>query len=242
MYDLAIIVPARRGSSRIENKSMLPFGDCSSLIEWKLRQLRTVIDARRIYLSSEDDEFLSIAADLGVSQHKRDLRLATGHIVPMSEVITGVVREIPHEHIAWCTVVCPLMPPREYLDAFRDYKSHVIDGPFDSLFGVNAMKEYFWFDGRALNYQADKHHKSSQDLAGVSKVTNSIYMASRQNILDREYLVGTNPLLKNLSRLSGIDIDHIEDYRMACAMHAIYEEDRLSETDPHDRLIWPSMK
>ncbi len=239
MYDLAIIVPVRRGSSRIENKSMLPFGDCPSLIEWKLRQLSTVIDARRIYLSSEDDEFLAIAADLGVSQHKRDLRLATGHIVPMSEVITGVVREIPHEHIAWCTVVCPLMPPREYFGAFRRYKDHVIDGPFDSLLGVNAMKEYFWFDGRPLNYRADKYHKSSQDLTEVSKVTNSIYMSSKRNIIDLEYLVGPNPLLENLSRLAGVDIDHLEDYRMACALHSIYEEDRLSEVDSGDRISWP---
>lgn len=241
MYDLAVIVPVRRGSSRIENKSMLPFGDCSSLIEWKLRQLSTVIDARRIYLSSEDDEFLAIAAGLGVSQHKRDLRLATGHIVPMSEVITGVVREIPHEHIAWCTVVCPLMPPREYLGAFRRYQDQVIGGAFDSLLGVNVMKEYFWFDGRPLNYRADKDHKSSQDLVGVSKVTNSIYMSSRRNILDREYLVGPNPLLKSLSKLSGVDIDHLEDYRMACAMHSIYDKDCLSEIDYCDRISWPPM-
>lgn len=241
MYDLAIVVPARRGSSRIPNKSMLPFGDSPSLIEWKLRQLVAVIDPARIYLSSEDEEFLSIAQKLGVSRHKRDLRLATGHIVPMAEVITGIVREIPHEHIAWCTVVCPLMPPQEYLTAFRRYDEGVINGSFDSLLGVNAMKEYFWFEGKALNYQANRNHVSSQDLPGVAKVTNSLYMSPRQDILDREYLVGSNPILQDLSRLSGVDIDYPEDYRFAQALYALYVEDRLDAVDPATWIAWPPL-
>lgn len=222
MLDLAIIVPARRGSSRIANKSMLPFGDAPSLIEWKLRQVREVVAPERIYLSSEDDAFLAIAAAMGVSQHKRDLRLATGHIVPMSEVITGIVREIPHAHIAWCTVVCPLMPPEEYARAFQRYQAEVVEGPFDSLLGVNAMKEYFWFDGRPLNYQANSAHVSSQDLRSVHKVTNSIYMAPKADVLRWNYLVGAHPLLMELSRLAGVDIDHLEDYEMAKALYPLY--------------------
>lgn len=238
MYDLAVVVPARRGSSRIANKSMLPFGDASSLIEWKLNQLRKVIDPARIYLSSEDEEFLAIARSLGVSQHKRDQRLATGHIVPMSEVITGVVRDIPHKHIAWATVVCPLMPPREYIECFRSYGDHVVNGSYDSLLGVNSMKEYFWFKGRPLNYQADRKHISSQDLPSIEKVTNSIYMCSRDQILETEYLVGPNPLLQSLSRLSGVDIDYWEDYRTARALYELYLEDRLDEVEESQRIAW----
>lgn len=241
MYDLAIVVPARRDSSRIPNKSMLPFGDSPSLIEWKLRQLTKVIDPARIYLSSEDDEFLAIAARLGVSRHLRDRRLATGHIVPMPEVITGIVEAIPHEHIAWCTVVCPLMPPQEYLRAFRRYHAGVIEGPFDSLLGVNVMKEYFWFEGKALNYQANRNHISSQDLPGVAKVTNSLYMSPREEILRRGYLVGDNPILEDLSRLSGVDIDYPEDYRFARALYALYVEDQLDTVNPATRIAWPPL-
>lgn len=224
MYDLAIVVPVRRDSSRIPNKSMLPFGDCPSLLEWKLRQLMKVTDPARIYLSSEDDEFLGIAADLGISQHKRDRRLATGHIVPMSEVIVGVVEGIPHAHIAWCPIVCPLMAPNEYRQAFDNYEAQVISGPHDSLLGVNAMQEYFWFEGKPLNYRADSGHISSQDLPSVSKVTNSVYMAARKDILNWKYLVGQNPHLEPLSRLAGVDIDYMEDYQVARSLYALYAE------------------
>lgn len=238
MYDLAVVIPVRRGSSRISNKSMLPFGDAPSLIEWKLRQLTAVLDPQMIYLSSEDDEFLAIAERFGVSQHKRDLRLATDHIVPFRDVITGIVRDIPHAHIAWCTVVCPLMRPQEYLEAFRAYHDDVLHGPHDSLVGVNPMKEYFWANGRSLNYEATRNHTISQELPDWFKVTNSIYMSSRDQIMAREYFLGDNPVMHQLSKLAGVDIDHLEDYRMAFALHAIYAQDGLGQVDPAYANDW----
>ena len=238
MYDLAVVVPVRRGSSRIANKSMLPFGDADSLIEWKLSQLVRIIDPARIYLSSEDDEFLGLADRFGVSRHKRDMRLAKDHDAPFRDVITGVVRDIPHEHIAWCTVVCPLMTPQEYLDSFRHYHEQVIRGDRDSLIGVNLLKEYFWAEGRSLNYEATRNHTISQDLPDWFKVTNSIYMSSKQDILRREYFVGARPVMKQLSKLSGVDIDYLEDYRIARALYAVYAEDGLDRVDPDTLIDW----
>jgi len=240
MYDLAVVVPVRRGSSRIANKSMLPFGNADSLIEWKLQQLVKVIDPWRIYLSSEDDEFLGLAKRYGASCHKRNLRLATDHIAPFRDVITGIVREIPHEHIAWCTVVCPLMAPQEYLDSFRQYQDEVLHGRHDSLLGVNLMKEYFWSRDGSLNYEATRDHTISQHLPDWFKVTNSIYMSPREDLLRREYFLGPNPTFSQLSKLAGVDIDYIEDYRVARALHAIYDEDGLDAVKRDTLIHWPA--
>lgn len=240
MYDLAVVVPVRKGSSRIANKSMLPFGGANSLIEWKLSQLVKVIDPWRIYLSSEDDDFLDLARRFGVSRHKRDLRLATDHIAPFRDVITGIVRDIPHDHIAWCTVVCPLMSPQEYLDSFRLYHDAVVHGAHDSLLGVNLMKEYFWSRDGSLNYEATRNHTISQHLPDWFKVTNSLYMCPREDILRQEYFLGPNPAFSQLSKLSGVDIDYIEDYRVARALHAIYAEDGLDEVRAESRIYWPA--
>lgn len=238
MYDLAVVVPVRRGSSRITNKTMLPFGDANSLIEWKLAQLVKVIDPARIYLSSEDDEFLALADRFGVSRHKRAMRLARDHVAPFRDVITGIVRDIPHAHIAWCTVVCPLMSPQEYLDAFRAYYDQVIRGEHDSLVGVNLLKEYFWADGHSLNYRATRDHTISQELPDWFKVTNSIYMCAKQEIMRREYFLGDKPVMAQLSKLAGVDIDYIEDYRIARALHAVYAEDGLDAVDPATLIAW----
>ncbi|WOK37987.1 hypothetical protein [Sphingomonas sp. C3-2] len=240
MFDLGIVVPVRRGSSRIREKTLLPFGEEATLLEWKLSQLVTVIDPARIYLSTEDDAFLAMGDRFGVRRHKRDLHLAQDHIAPFRDVITGIVRDIPHDHIAWCTVVCPLMPPSEYLEAFRAYRDQVLDGAKDSLVGVNLTKEYFWEEGRSLNYEATRNHTISQDLPDWFKVTNSIYMRDKASILRDEYFIGPAPVLHQLSKLSGIDIDYMEDYRMAQALYAIYQADGLGTLPSDAAIAWPA--
>ena len=227
--DLAIIVPVRRGSSRISEKCLLPFGDQPTLIHWKLSQLAKVIDPARIYVSSEDEEFLRIADQFGASRHRRANHLSIGHEAPFRDVITGIVSEVEHRHIAWATVVCPLMTPREYSSAFATYQKQVIHGGKDSLLGVNPVQDYYWSDAGALNYRADRHHTVSQDLPQWYQVTNSLYMAPRDRILEREYFLGPDPVLFPLSRLAGVDIDYIEDYRIARALYSVYEQDRLGE-------------
>lgn len=230
--DLAVVVPVRRGSSRISEKCLLPFGDQPTLIDWKLSQLVKVIAPEKIYVSSEDAEFLAIADFWGASRHQRASHLSIGHDAPFRDVITGIVSEIEHEHIAWATVVCPLMTPREYRGAFAAYREQVISGDKDSLLGVNRVQDYFWSAAGALNYTADRNHTVSQDLPEWFKVTNSLYMAPRESILRKEYFLGDNPALFDLSRLAGVDIDYIEDYRIARALYEVYREDCLGELDP----------
>ncbi len=210
---------------------MLPFGDQPSLIAWKLSQLTKVIDPARIFVSSEDEEFLAIADRFGASRHKRAQRLSIGHEAPFRDVITGIVSEIEHEHIAWATVVCPLMTPREYATAFATYEGQVVQGSKDSLLGVNPVQDYYWCDHGALNYKATREHTVSQDLPQWYQVTNSLYMAPRDLILRREYFLGPDPVLFGLSRLAAVDIDYIEDYRVARALYSVYVEDGLGELD-----------
>jgi len=229
--DLAIVIPVRRGSSRIKEKCLLPFGDQPSLIHWKLSQLVKVIDPQRIYISSEDKQFLKIADRFGASKHKREARISIGHAAPFRDVITGIVKDIDHQHIAWATVVCPLMTPLEYKLAFETYAAEVVHGPKDSLLGVNPVQDYYWSNEGALNYSADRDHTVSQDLPQWYQVTNSLYMAPRDLIMEREYFLGHDPFLFPLSRLAGVDIDYIEDYRIAHALYSVYKQDNLGELE-----------
>ena len=233
-FDLGVIVPVRRGSSRIAEKCLLPFGDQETLIEWKLAQLVRVMDPACIYLSTEDEEFLALGERFGVSKHHRPRHLAVGHDAPFRDVITGIVRDIPHAHIGWATVVCPLMSPPEYRAAFAAYREQVVGGTHDSLLGVNLTQEYYWSHDGALNYRADRYHTISQELPEWFRVTNSLYMAPRDLILEREYFLGDNPVLQELSKLAGIDIDYIEDYRIARALYAVYREERMDAGGPVD--------
>lgn len=226
-YDLGIVIPVRLGSSRVKQKALLTVGGQKlTLLAWKIRQLKKIISSDCIYVSTEAQELKDIASDEGVKVHHRDEFLADGHKASFSEVIVGVVKDIPHEHIAWVTCVVPLMSPQEYLQGFREYKEHVIpnQSDFDSLVSVNLLREYFWNDEGPINYQATKKHTVSQELPNMYRVTNGLYMAAKEKILEFEYLLGKNPFKSCVSKIAGIDIDEYEDYEIARNLTGMYSE------------------
>jgi len=236
-YDLAVVIPVRLGSSRVSRKALLEVGpDKISLLAWKIRQLKKILPRESIYVSTEAPELKEIALEEGVMVHERDAYLADGHKASFSEVIVGVVKDIPHEHIAWVTCVVPLMSPQEYLQGFQEYYDHVIPetSSYNSLVSVNLLKEYFWDDEKPINYSATKNHTISQDLPNIYRVTNGLYMAPKALMLREEYLLGDNPYKSCVSKIAGIDIDEYEDYEIARSLTDLYSANvKKQQQDTH---------
>lgn len=226
MFDnIGIVIPVRLGSSRIKEKAILPFGN-TNLLEWKIRQLKQVISEKNIYVSTESDKLKEIAVNNNVQVHHRDFFLADGHKASFSKVISGIVKDIPYEHIAWVTAVVPLMSPQEYKKAFEIYVKKVIETKQnDSLFSANLLKEYFWDDTKPINYQANKNHTISQELPNIYRITNGLYMRDKKSILEEKYFLGENPYKYIVSKIAGIDIDEIEDYRIAKSLIEVYNQE-----------------
>ncbi len=226
--DISIIIPVREGSSRIKNKIWLPFHNNLSLLEWKIEQMKKILQKNRIFISSNSSKVKSIAKNFGVEFLYRSDYLSTGHAASFSEVIVGVVKDIPTNHFAWVTVVAPLMGPKEYYNGFKCYIDNVIHAKNnDSLVSVNRVKEYFWNDKRPVNYQADKNHTISQELPILYRVTNGLYMRSKEDTLREGYFLGKNPFFYAVDKISGVDIDEYEDYQIALALKKIYNEKNI---------------
>jgi len=224
--DISVVIPVREGSSRVREKIFLPFGDNTTLLDWKISQLKKVQRADRIFLSSNSERVKEAARAHGVEFLPRNDYLSVGHQASFSEVITGVVQDIPTEHFAWVTVVVPLMSPAEYRSGFELYLEHVVEKQsHDSLVSVNLLKEYFWDKNGPLNYQADKNHTISQELPDIYRVTNGLYMRSRELTLAEGYFLGPNPYMHQVGKMAGVDIDEFEDYEIALAMKAFYRDE-----------------
>lgn len=223
--DISVVIPVREGSSRVKSKIYLPFHDNLNLLEWKVAQLKKVQNSKRIFLSSNAEKVKETAHQMGVEFLPRADYLSVGHEASFTEVICGVVNDIPTEHFAWVTVVVPLMKPSEYREAFKIYQEKVMgQKSFDSLVSVNLLKEYFWDDNGPINYQANRNHTISQDLPNIYRVTNGLYMRSKVDTLKDGYFLGSNPYRHVVGKISGIDIDEYEDYHMSLALKEFYED------------------
>lgn len=215
---ITAVIPARLGSSRVSKKVLLPFGDGETLLSWKIKQLKNVLPNDQIIVSSESSLVLDIANKLDVKCHERNPYLSDGHKASFSELIVGIVSEIEAEHIAWSTVVCPLMNENNFRDCFLAYEKVISSGKKDSLVGVVEAREYYWNENGPLNYQANENHTISQELPNWYRVTNSIYMAPKETVLKYKYVIGPDPLLHVLPKTAGVDIDDWFDYELATAL------------------------
>lgn len=223
--DISVVVPVREGSSRVRDKIYLPFGPSTNLLEWKIDQLLQIHRPDRIFISSDSERVSGIAKNMGVVFLPRSEYLCVGHSATFSEVICGIVADLPTSFFAWVTVVVPLMRPSEYHDAFNAFLEHVccLDN-FDSLVTVNNLKDYLWQEGTPLNYEANRNHTISQNLPDLFRVTNGLYMREKAATLREGYFLGSRPFMHVVGKISGIDIDEQEDYEMALALKTIYSK------------------
>jgi N-acylneuraminate cytidylyltransferase len=215
--DIVAVVPVREGSSRIKEKVLRPFHDGKSLTEWKVEQLIDVLPPNQIYVSTESQKIIDQVLKYDVKIHHRDDYLSVGHQAPFNEVITGIIKDIPGKYIAWITAVVPLMRPNEYKTAFEKFLDNCIGESrnTDSLVTVNLLKEYLWKEDGPLNYEANKNHTISQNLPNIYRVTNGLYMRSKNEILKDEYFLGKNPYFHIVDKFSGIDIDEWDDFELS---------------------------
>ena len=115
------------------------------------------------------------------------------------------------------------MCPLEYKQGFSNYFDGLNKG-YDSLVSVNLIKEYLWNDKGPLNYSASEKHVVSQNLPNIYRITNGLYMAPKEVMLQRKYFIGNKPQKYVVSKIAGIDIDYYEDYEISKSLLPMYKD------------------
>ena len=73
--DINVLIAVRGGSKRVPRKNIRPFGG-SNLLKLKVEQALRLRDVNKVVVTSDDDEMLQIAEDLGAHPSGRDLSIA----------------------------------------------------------------------------------------------------------------------------------------------------------------------
>ena len=218
-YDLAAVIPARLGSSRITEKVFQTIDGSETLLSRKIKQLRQILPSEKVIVNTESDRIAEHASANGATIHWRDPYFSDGHKASFSELIVHVVSQIESEHIAWTPFVVPFFDADQYCSAFNNYKHNVLSNNYDSLVSVVPIKDYIWNEKLPLNYKADRRHTISQDLPKWYQVTNGNYMAPKSIMLEHQYVLGPKVFLDVRDHSCKIDIDTLHDLKIARAYH-----------------------
>lgn len=207
------VIPVRKGSRRLKNKNIAHFAG-STLLEYKIDQLKLVPQITKVVVSSDCDFMLSLAEKKGAETHKRADEYCDEKTKTFGEVVEHIAKSIEGDNVIWATCTSPLVEPEDYSDAINAYEKALSDG-YDSLMSVEEFRRYIWTETGPLNYELGIKHVPSQELPPLFRVTDGILISPRKKMIEWKYFHGANPLMYKMDKRASVDIDDVFDFECA---------------------------
>lgn len=209
---ITAIVPARKESSRLKNKNILPFGE-RTLLEYKLRQLKKVGEIDSIIISSDDDDILRIGEENGVRVLKRPGEYSERDC-PFGLFVEYICSQVDGDDILWACCTSPFVDEKLYSYAIGLYREKLYED-YDSLISVQKLNRFVMDKNGPVNYQKGLKHKNSEQLDDLLLFTNGVVIAPREKMIEWKYTWGNVPFMLEIDKKTGIDISDQYDYEVA---------------------------
>ena len=205
---MTAVVAVRKGSQRIPNKNITPFGD-SNLLEMKLSMLKKVNNIDEIIVNSDCDKMLKIGEKYNCLTHKRKPHYASS-IVNNSD-FHGHIAEVTDTDFIFLAPTCsPFISVKSHEQSINIFLNSVCD----SLTSVDIIKNHLWLDKKPLNYNL-KNIPNSQDLPDVKRLNYGISIITKKSMLKNKSLIGDDPKFYELDHFESVDVDTPFDFFIA---------------------------
>ena len=221
-----VFLPCRKGSERVKNKNIRPFGKYNyGLLERKLFQLKAIKRIRNIILSTNDKQIINWINKLKITNLVLDIRpedlssskTKTDDLVKYSKDITD------SDYILWTHVTSPFLTQEIYEDIIQNFFTNLKKG-HDSLVTVRKIQKYIWNKNGPFNYDSKLHGSwpNTQNLRKLFEITSGVFLYPR--ISEFKYgRIGNAPIYYQTDLISSIDIDEEEDFNLASNILKFYQ-------------------
>lgn len=222
---ISAFLPCRAGSERVPHKNTRPFADIEGgLLGLKLKHLIACEAIDSIVLSTNDDEVIRIAKAL--SNDKIEIDRRPEHLATSATSTDDLIRYVPEVikdgAVLWTHVTSPFIDEELYRKAINRYKEVLLQGEYDSLMSVMALRTFIWNRKGAVNYDRDQEKwPRTQTIDPLFEVDSGIFLADISIYKNRQDRIGQTPYLFENNDIAAFDIDWEEDFFIA---EAIYKQ------------------
>lgn len=227
------IIPARGGSKRIPRKNIADFNGRPMLV-WTVQAAIESGCFDRVLVSTDSQEIADIAIAAGASvPFLRDIH-GDDHTPVSVATIGALVQAEAHWDEQFGNVVqlmanCPLRTAGDIQQAVDHF--HANDGKFQiSCFRFGWMNPWWAVslsrDGEPTKLFPELMTRRSQDLEPLYCPTGAIWVASREDLIRAGTFYGPGHKYFPLAWEAAVDIDDLEDFRMALAVAQFRQEHR----------------
>jgi CMP-N-acetylneuraminic acid synthetase len=211
---IVAIIPIRKGSVRVRNKNLKPFFN-TSLLENKITQLKT-LDGVDIVVDTDSDVAIEIATKHGINYRVRDPYFASSECSG-SEFYEHISlnTDPKYKYIMYMPATSPMVNVLTIKNIISDF---INQDEYDSFNTISDMKHHMWINTNgkyeSLNYD-QSNAPNSQDLPDIVALNYAINIISRDLMIKRRNIVGSNPKFIKIDQIEALDIDTPADFRIA---------------------------
>tara|TARA_Y100000590_G_C15715221_1_gene1011646 strand:- start:41 stop:727 length:687 start_codon:yes stop_codon:yes gene_type:complete len=205
---IVAVVAVRAGSQRVPKKNIRKFHN-TNLLELKLNVLVKCKQIDEIVVNSDSQEMLEIGKKYNVSTQKREQYFASSEA--SNSEFHGHIAETTKGDVIFLAPVCsPFISSVRHDEVIKYFKSE----NFDSLTSTHSIKGHLWLDNKPLNYKLD-NIPNSQDLPDIKMLNYGVSLIEKDMMLKNKALIGDNPGFIDLSAIESMDINTLEEFKLA---------------------------
>lgn len=200
-------VPIKMNNERLPGKNTKMLGD-KPLIQHILDSLYQVdeIDEVYVYCSNEQiQEYYKGEAIFLKRPQYLDSKNSN-----FTQIFEQFMNTVDSDIYILAHATAPFIQPSTIKACIEAVKS----GEYDSAFTATEIQDYFWQDGKPLNFDATNLPRS-QDLKPIYRETSGIYVFTKEVFQKLRRRIGNKPFIKKLTFKEAIDINVPEDMKMA---------------------------
>jgi N-acylneuraminate cytidylyltransferase len=217
-------LPTRKGSERVKNKNTRKFSDFEGgLLELKLRQLSR-LDVDEVILSTNDEESIAVARKMGNDFPKLKIDVRPDALALSTTSLSDLIAYVPtitsSEHILWTHVTSPMVTAEIYENCIESFYAG-LDKGFDSLMSVTAFQNFLWKKelNDIINRRGKERWPKTQDLEMLYEINSAVFITPKEIYRVKGDRVGEKPYLYEMNKLTALDVDWEEDFKIAEAVY-----------------------
>ena len=205
-------VPIKMNNERTPGKNTKLFYDGTPLIHFILAALKEAKQVDEIYVYCSKEEIKNYLID-GVKYLKRDEKFDTPQ-ASINDMFYTFSQEVPADIYVVAHATSPFTLPETIDKGIEMVKT----GNYDSALAVEKMQEFFWLNGKPMNYDYN-HIPRTQDLDPIYMETTGLYIFNNNVVTKLHRRIGDRPYLIEVSKIETTDINNPIDFEIANAIY-----------------------
>lgn len=203
--NIIAIIPALDRNRYSKNGDLHSWGT-STLLEWKLSQIKKVKNIKDIYVSTPSKIIKDMCKKLGVKTIERNKK---DNLYDFHEKIS---LKFKNNYLLFLNTTSPFLSETiidNIINSFDKKKNK-----FDSILTVIKKKDYYFHKNKSVNFDFNDKSKSRSLLSPLSKVTNGAYLIHPKSCNEKKNIIGYKPFFYEVDWMTSLEINSLNDLKI----------------------------